>query len=161
MTPLERFAPAAPPVTRAPRTCTRRSCGPRPARSPRRPRVSLFSNSYEVDPALVGRKVELVFDPFDLTRIEVRFNDRPMGAAVPVVIGRHSHPAARPEPGTEEPPPATGIDYLHLVEARADAELPGASPTPASAPRAASSSLPSSGPASSPDGEDEEEEVTE
>ena len=85
--------------------------------------VSLFSNSYEVDPALVGRKVELVFDPFDLTRIEVRFNHRPMGAAVPVVIGRHSHPAARPEPGAEAPPPATGIDYLHLVEARADAEL--------------------------------------
>ena len=25
--------------------------------------VSLFSNSYEVDPALVRRKVELVFDP--------------------------------------------------------------------------------------------------
>ena len=85
--------------------------------------VSLFSNSYEVDPALVGRKVELVFDPFDLTRVEVRYNHRPMGAAVPVVIGRHSHPAARPEPGAEEPPPTTGIDYLHLVEAHADAEL--------------------------------------
>ena len=67
--------------------------------------------------------MELVFDPFDLTRVEVRYNNRPMGAAVPVVIGRHSHPAARPEPGAEEPPPATGIDYLHLVEARADAEL--------------------------------------
>jgi hypothetical protein len=25
--------------------------------------VSLHANSYEVDPALVGRKVELVFDP--------------------------------------------------------------------------------------------------
>jgi putative transposase len=85
--------------------------------------VSLFSNSYEVDPALVGRKAELVFDPFDLTRIEVRYNGRPMGAAVPVIIGRHSHPAARPEPGTEPAPPVTGIDYLHLVEARADAEL--------------------------------------
>jgi len=85
--------------------------------------VSLFANSYEVDAALVGRKVELVFDPFDLTRIEVRWNGRPMGPAVPVVIGRHAHPAARPEPGTAPPPPATGIDYLHLVEARADAEL--------------------------------------
>jgi transposase InsO family protein len=85
--------------------------------------VSLFANTYEVDAALVGRRVELVFDPFDLTRIEVRWSGRPMGPAVPVVIGRHAHPAARPEPGTQPPPPVTGIDYLHLVEARADAEL--------------------------------------
>ena len=85
--------------------------------------VSLFSNTYEVDAALVGRKVELVFDPFDLTDIEVRWSGRPMGAAVATVIGRHVHPAARLEPGTEPPPPVTGIDYLHLVEARADAEL--------------------------------------
>ena len=85
--------------------------------------VSLHSNTYEVDAALAGRKVELVFDPFDLTRIEVRWSGRPMGVAVPRVIGRHAHPAARPEPGVAEPPPATGIDYLRLVEARADAEL--------------------------------------
>ncbi len=85
--------------------------------------VSLFSNSYEVDAALVGRRVELVFDPFDLARIEVRWSGRPMGQAVPMVIGRHSHPGARPEPGVEAPPPATGIDYLRLVEARADAAL--------------------------------------
>jgi len=85
--------------------------------------VSLHSNTYEVDAALVGRKVELVFDPFDLTRIEVRWSGRPMGMAVPRVIGRHAHPAARPEPGVEPPPPATGIDYLALIETRAQAEL--------------------------------------
>lgn len=85
--------------------------------------VSLHSNTYEVDPALAGRRVELVFDPFDLTRIEVRWAGRPMGGAVPHKIGRHAHPAARPEPGVEPPPPATGIDYLRLIEARADAEL--------------------------------------
>lgn len=85
--------------------------------------VSLFSNSYEVDAALVGRKVELVFDPFDLTAIEVRYNGRKMGRAAPMVIGRHSHPAARPEPGAEPVVVPTGIDYLALVEARADAEL--------------------------------------
>lgn len=85
--------------------------------------VSLHSNTYEVDAALVGRKVELVFDPFDLTRIEVRWSGRPMGAGVPRVIGRHAHPAARPEPGIEVPPPATGIDYLALIDSRAQAEL--------------------------------------
>lgn len=85
--------------------------------------VSLHSNTYEVDAALVGRKVELVFDPFDLTRIEVRWSGRPMGVAVPHTIGRHTHPAARSEPGVDPAPSATGIDYLRLVEARADAEL--------------------------------------
>lgn len=83
--------------------------------------VSLHGNVYQVDPALVARRVEPVFDPFDLTRIEVRYQGRPMGAGVPHRIDRHTHPhAAAPTP----PPPApTGIDYLALVEARHAAEL--------------------------------------
>lgn len=83
--------------------------------------VSLHGNSYQVDAALVGRRVELVFDPFDLTTIEVRWGGRPMGPAVPHKIGRHVHHKARPE--TAPPPAATGIDYLRLVEARHTAEL--------------------------------------
>ena len=85
--------------------------------------VSLFGNTYEVDPFLAGRVVELVFDPFDLARIEVRHNGKPMGLARPRVIGRHVHRKARAEQPVLPPPP-TGIDYLHLVEtehARADA----------------------------------------
>jgi putative transposase len=78
--------------------------------------VSLHSNTYEVDPALCGRSVELVFDAFDLSRIEVRYQGRHMGLAVPQVIGRHSHPKARPEPAAPVAP--SGIDYLALVEAR-------------------------------------------
>jgi putative transposase len=81
--------------------------------------VSMHANLYEVDAALVGRKVELVFDPFDLAVIEVRWNSRPMGHAVAVRIGRHAHPHARPETPTP-PPTGTGIDYLALVEARRD-----------------------------------------
>src|SRR5439155_1589459 len=73
--------------------------------------VRLFGGAYETDPALAGRKVECVFDPFDLTVVEIRWNGAPCGLAVPRKIGRHSHPRARPEePGS--PPPATGIDYL-------------------------------------------------
>lgn len=85
--------------------------------------VSLHGNQYEVDPALVGRKVELVFDPFDLTRIEVRYQHRPFGLATPLVIGRHTHPQA----ARELPPPAapTGIDYLKLLADKRDAELDG------------------------------------
>jgi putative transposase len=84
--------------------------------------VSLHGNQYEVDPALVGRKVELVFDPFDLTRIEVRYQHRPFGLAVPLQIGRHTHPQAERE---VPPPTATGIDYLKLLADRRDAELGG------------------------------------
>ena len=75
--------------------------------------VSLHGNQYVVDAALVGRKIELVFDPFDLTRIEVRYQHRPFGTAKPLVIGRHTHPQAQREaPPTPTP---TGIDYLKLL----------------------------------------------
>jgi putative transposase len=85
--------------------------------------VGLHGNKYEVDAVLVGRKVELVFDPFDLTRIEVRWQGRSMGEAVPHVIGRHVHAKARPDDTTAPQPEATGIDYLHLVETKHTAEL--------------------------------------
>jgi putative transposase len=58
--------------------------------------VSLHGNTYQVDPSLALRKVELVFDPFDLTSVEIRWQGRPAGQAIPHVIGRHAHPNARP-----------------------------------------------------------------
>jgi putative transposase len=85
--------------------------------------VNLHANHYEVDAALVGRRVELVFDPFDLTQIEVRWQGRAMGAAVPRRIGRHVHHKARPDESAPPPAAATGIDYLRLVEAQHTAEL--------------------------------------
>ena len=91
--------------------------------------VGLHGNNYEVDAVLVGRRVELVFDPFDLTRIEVRWHGRPMGQAVPHVIGRHAHAKARPDETAHRSRP-TGIDYLHLVEAQHTAELATGSSTP-------------------------------
>jgi putative transposase len=84
--------------------------------------ITVFGNRYEVDAALVGERIEAIFDPFDLTHIEVRFQGRPMGVAVPRRIGRHVHPTARAEPGPR-PPASSGIDYLRLVEARRAAEL--------------------------------------
>lgn len=85
--------------------------------------VNLNGNRYEVDAALVGRRVEMVFDPFDLTDIQVRFHNRPMGRAIPHEIGRHVHKKARPD-DTDSPPAApTGIDYLNLVEAAHTAEF--------------------------------------
>jgi putative transposase len=86
--------------------------------------VSLHANQYEVDPALVGRKIELIFDPFDLTRIEVRYQHRPFGLAVPLQIGRHTHPQAERELPSPPPEPS-GIDYLKLLRDKRDAELGG------------------------------------
>ena len=86
--------------------------------------VSLHGNTYQVDPSLAGRRVELVFDPFDLTGIEVRWQGSPAGQAIPHIIGRHAHPKARPEQPVP-PAPATGIDYLGLIDAGHDARLAG------------------------------------
>ncbi len=84
--------------------------------------VSLHGNTFEVDAALVGHKVEVVFDPFALDAVEIRFQGRAMGIGIPHKITRHAHPKARPD--TVAPPvPATGIDYLGLVAARHEAEL--------------------------------------
>ena len=76
--------------------------------------VALEGNRYSVDPFLAGRKVELVFDPFDMTRLDVYWAGRKVGTAVPQVIGRHAHPKAPPD---EDPEPVayTGIDYLGLI----------------------------------------------
>ena len=47
--------------------------------------VRLHGNVYQVDAWLAGRVVELLFDPFDLDRIEVRLGGKPAGTAVPAV----------------------------------------------------------------------------
>jgi transposase InsO family protein len=70
--------------------------------------VSLHGNTYQVDPTLVGRRVELVFDPFDLTQIEVRHHGAPKGrrsrtasAAIPTPKPDPKHPPKHPNrPGS-------------------------------------------------------------
>ncbi len=86
--------------------------------------VSLAGNRYAVDPSLIGRRVELRFDPEDLTRLEVFWEGRPVGQAIPFIVGRHVHrqvPQAQPS----APPPSTGVDYLGLVVAEHDRQLVG------------------------------------
>ena len=79
--------------------------------------VSLHGNRYEVDPALVGRRVQLVFDPFDLSNVEVRFDGREFGTAIGHQLSTHVHPKATAEPPETLDGMPTGIDYLALVEA--------------------------------------------
>ncbi len=123
-TPLDRFA-AAGPVTPPAAEQLREAflwCQTRKAHK-RTAIVELLGNRYEVDPQLANRRCELLFDPFELDRIEVRYGGQPFGLAVPVEIHRRVHPSAAKEPAPAHP--ATGIDYLALVTAERDARLAG------------------------------------
>jgi len=64
-------------------------------------------------PALVGRRVELRYDPEDLSRIDVYLNGTKAGVATPFVTRRHTHRAV-PQAARAKPVP-TGIDYLDMV----------------------------------------------
>lgn len=123
-TPLDRFAtagPVTPPTAEQLREaflwCETRKAHKKTAV------VELLGNRYEVDPQLAGRYCELLFDPFELDRIEVRYGGQPFGLAVAVEICRRVHPRAAKEPAPAHP--ATGIDYLALVAAERDARLAG------------------------------------
>jgi putative transposase len=86
--------------------------------------VSLAGNRYTVDQALVGRRVELRFDPEDLTRMDVYWAGHPAGQAIPFLLGRHVHRQV-PQAQLPTPTPSTGVDYLGLVLAAHDAETLG------------------------------------
>ena len=77
--------------------------------------ISVEGNTYAVDPSLVGQRIEIRYDPEDLTRMDVFHGGRPAGVATPFTIGRH---VAKRVPQAERPAPeATGIDYLGMVQA--------------------------------------------
>jgi putative transposase len=143
-TPLERFEAAGAPALPTPALLREAFLWSQERTVTKTATVSLHANHYEVDAALVGRKVELVFDPFDLTRIEVRYRHQPFGLAIPLVIGRHTHPQAQRE--LPPPPTSTGIDYLRLLADKHDAEQ--------SRHRIDYSSLTEPEPEPEPDGED-------
>ena len=85
--------------------------------------VSFQGNQYQVDAALVGRQVELRYRPEDLSQLEVWFDDRQFGHAIPLVIERHVHPQLPPPP--RPVPEPTGVDYLGQVLADHEAAETG------------------------------------
>ena len=121
--PVERLLAGAPPVLPTPAALHEAFLWSEVRTVTKSATVSLHSNTFEVDAALVGSRVEVVFDPFELTTVEIRFQGRSMGRGLPVSIGRHSHPQARPEAAPAPAP--TGIDYLGLLAERREAELAG------------------------------------
>ncbi|MEU5599843.1 DDE-type integrase/transposase/recombinase [Streptomyces sp. NPDC020298] len=62
--------------------------------------VSLHGNRYQVEPELVGHKVELVFDPFDLTFLRVRLDSKDADTAP----RSRSSGTPIPRPGPKSPP---------------------------------------------------------
>jgi transposase InsO family protein len=80
---------------------------------------SFRGNRYRVPAYLRGQKVQLRYDPFDLTQIEVWLNDALLQLAEPDRIVTTIHPDVEPDP-VPSPPPDSGLDYLALL--RADRE---------------------------------------
>jgi len=85
--------------------------------------ISFQGNQYQVDAALVGRLVDLRYRPEDLSRLEVWFDNRQFGHAVPLVVERHVHPQLPPPP--RPVPEPTGVDYLGQVLAEHEATEAG------------------------------------
>jgi putative transposase len=113
--PIERFTAAGPPRQADPARLVEAFRWSVTRKVTRTATVPLEGNSYAVDPALVARRVELRYDPEDLTRIEVFLDGAPAGLARPFITRRHVHRAV---PQAIRPAPAaTGVDYLGLVQA--------------------------------------------
>lgn len=116
--PLERFTAAGIPTVPGPELLREAFLWSATRQVTKTATISFQANRYEVDPVLVGRQVELVFDPFDLTHIEVRHNGQPFGLAIPHEIAAHVHAKVDGRHDHDDAPPApTGIDYLALVAA--------------------------------------------
>ena len=85
--------------------------------------VSLAGNRYQVDPSLVGRRVELRFDPENLSSLSVYVAGRLSGIATPYVVDRHVHPAVpQASPPVDVP---KVVDYLNMVLASYNDEVAG------------------------------------
>ena len=116
--PLERFGAAEPPKLPEPALLREAFLWSATRQVTKTATISFQANRYEVDPALVGRRVELIFDPFDLACIEIRHNGQSFGLAVPHQLSAHVHTQVAGRRDHQDDPPApTGIDYLALIEA--------------------------------------------
>jgi putative transposase len=84
--------------------------------------ISLQGNSYQVAPAFIGRTLEVRFDPFDLSSLELWLDDRLVGQASVKIQNRQRHIqvenlVTQPPPA---PKPAASLDYLALLRAEFD-----------------------------------------
>lgn len=125
-TPLERFTATAPAVELNSELIFEAFRWSSTRRVTSTATVSLYGNRYQVSASLVGRKVELRYEPEDLERIEVWFEQRNYGQAVPFRITRHVHPRVSPTTQAVEAAPAEAAGanpgYLAQLQARYERE---------------------------------------
>jgi len=76
--------------------------------------ISFKGNRYSVPPYLRGKRIELRYDPFDLTRLEVWYNDTFLDLAEPEEIVTTNDPDVDLDP-VPKPSPDSGLDYLALL----------------------------------------------
>jgi putative transposase len=76
--------------------------------------VNFQGNRYSVPGYLVGQKIELRYDPFDLANVEIWYNGHYLEPARPLQIQATVQPGVTPDP---VPPstPTSGVDYLSLL----------------------------------------------
>jgi transposase InsO family protein len=81
--------------------------------------LSLQGNRYQVEPRWAGRALELRFDPFDLSQVELYLEGQALGLADVLTQGRQRHLAV--ERLATEPPappkPQTSLDFLTALRA--------------------------------------------
>ena len=106
MTPLARFLVAGPPVPTPAGLLTEAFRWGEWRTVTSTATVSLHGNLYQVDAALAGTRVELVFDPFDLTDIDVRHHGRSGGPCRSRSTAT-STPRPAPRPHRRRPRPAS------------------------------------------------------
>jgi transposase InsO family protein len=76
--------------------------------------ISFMGNRYQVPAFLRGQTLEIRYDPFDLARLELWFQDTFLQLAQPERLVATHHPQVTPDP-VPAPPPKTGLDYLALL----------------------------------------------
>lgn len=86
--------------------------------------LALQGNTYQVDPHLAGRTVELRFDPFDLSQVEMFLDGRSLGVATVLNQNRQKHLAVErlaTEP-LAPPKPKSSLDFLAALRAEYQAQ---------------------------------------
>jgi transposase InsO family protein len=117
--PLERFRQQSPPPTRSvdPHTLRQAFLHHDQRKVTKTATISFQSNRYRVPAYLRGQTIELRYDPFDLSHLELWFQDTFLQVAQPESLINTTHPNVDPDPTPAPPTPQTGLDYLALLRA--------------------------------------------